>query len=199
MNTIDLYLFDAKTISIDSIKSLPFLREDDFLAIDKYTSLLGKQEKAASLYFKRKYIGDFYTNEFGKPLANQTFFSISHSNGLVIFAKTNSGPIGIDIEKIKIVSELLIHTVTTDEELTTVHTPKDFFKIWTCKESLIKSIGTSLPKDLKSLPALPLNGLKTYKQQLYSSQIKEYSDYIIAVTIQSNVDFNINLISETIQ
>ena len=185
MNTIDLHFFDAKTISIDSIKSLPFLHEDDYLTIDQYTSLLGKQEKAISLYFKRKYIGDFYTNDFGKPLSTKTFFNISHSNGFVIFAKTNLGPIGIDIERNKPVSELLIKTITTDEELATIHDPKDFFKIWTCKESLIKSIGINLR-------------IKSYDQQAYSSQIKEYSDYIIAVTIQSNVDFTINLISEEI-
>lgn len=198
MNTIDLHFFDAKTISIDSIKSLPFLHEDDYLTIDQYTSLLGKQEKAISLYFKRKYIGDFYTNDFGKPLSTKTFFNISHSNGFVIFAKTNLGPIGIDIERNKPVSELLIKTITTDEELATIHDPKDFFKIWTCKESLIKSRGINLPKNLKSIPTLPLNGIKSYDQQAYSSQIKEYSDYIIAVTIQSNVDFTINLISEEI-
>ena len=198
MKTIDLYLFDSKKIDDNLIKSLPFLRDEDFVILEEYTTLLGKQEKALSLYFKRKYIGDYSINQYGKPLSDSAFFNISHSNGIVIFTKTNLGPIGIDIEQIRPVSKELITGITTNEELQSINSPEDFFKLWTCKESLLKSNGRGIIRNLKSVPALPYNGTKIYNQVYYFSQVIKNSDYIIAVTIQSKEDFKINIIQEEI-
>ena len=99
------------------------------------------------------------TDENGKPFTQNAdiHLSISHSNDLVI-AAISSSEVGVDIEKIKPVSDSLINKVCTQKELEYVsdssisksEKEKRFFEIWTFKEAYFKFIGTGIT-DFKSI------------------------------------------------
>jgi len=82
-------------------------------------------------------------------------FNLSHSrNGLLIaFSKTQ---VGCDIEAVVQTKyyDLLADIFTHDEVAlvsNSLNPLKDFFKIWTCKEAVLKTNGTGLIDDLKQL------------------------------------------------
>lgn len=87
------------------------------------------------------------TDEKGKPYlsGSDMFISISHSFDMVACA-VGSSPVGIDIEKIKPVSEKLIKFVCTEgeqkyvleENLTDAEIADRFFMVWTAKEAAFK-------------------------------------------------------------
>lgn len=101
----------------------------------------------------------FSFGEHGKPyLADNSsvFFSLSHSGTLaacVFYHKE----IGLDIQKIKSVSEKLIKKVTTQTEYDYLMSCDEekrktlFFRLWAAKESYLKYRGTGLSFSLKKL------------------------------------------------
>ncbi len=92
------------------------------------------------------------TDEKGRPYlkGSDMFISISHSCDMVACAIDNK-PIGIDIEKIKPVTEKFIKFVCTeseqeyilDENLTDSEKSQRFFEIWTAKEAVFKQNETA--------------------------------------------------------
>lgn len=101
----------------------------------------------------------FSFGEHGKPyLADNSsvFFSLSHSGTLaacVFYHKE----IGLDIQKIKSVSEKLIKKVTTQTEYDYLMSCDEekrktlFFRLWAAKESYLKYRGKGLSFSLKKL------------------------------------------------
>ncbi len=105
----------------------------------------------------------FIYNDYGKPALSYKFhkrklhFNISHSNELVVFAITNKGRIGIDIENVhsmKDIEQIIERFFSIEEQEEFKTLPKYcqeqvFFKCWTRKEAFIKACGQGL--------TLPLN------------------------------------------
>ncbi len=100
--------------------------------------------------------------EHGKPYltdSEDVFFSLSHSGTLAacVFYKRE---IGLDIQKIKPVSEKLIKKVTTDTEFSYLinHSEDErklaFFRLWTAKESYMKYLGSGLSLSPKRLEVM---------------------------------------------
>lgn len=131
--------------------------------VDKFRFTDDKKRTIAGEMLARRMIADycnihvedinFYTNEYGKPFAKNldVEFNISHSYNLVICAVSDK-PIGVDIEKIREIDELVISRVCTDNETNYVcdrslshqESLKRFFEIWTFKEAYFKCIGTGI-------------------------------------------------------
>ena len=197
MNEIELHILDTSNITADSLYNLPFLKTEDFEEFERYKTDIGKKEKAISAYFKRKYIGEYSLNENGKPIAKDIYFNVSHSNGIVIFAKYST-PIGVDIEHIESKDEDIKRYITNDEEYSKIQNDEDFFSIWVSKESLVKANGSGL-KDIKTIPALPYDGIKQYEGEKYYSHLLKINDYFISVTILDLNDFIIKTIIEGIR
>ena len=105
-------------------------------------------------------------------------------------------PIGVDIEHIKKIDKDIKEYVTSEEEYRSIKTDEDFFKIWINKESLLKANGCGLTKDIKNVPAFPIEGIREYKGKKYNSNIIKDNNYLISVTIQDTEDFNIKVIKE---
>ena len=109
------------------------------------------------------------TDESGKPFINESglYISISHSEEAVACALSEK-PIGIDIEKIKPVSQKLIEYVCTQNEREYVLLGKDntydqdnrFFAVWTAKEAFFKKNNGKI-KEIRSIDTLAL------KKQVY--------------------------------
>ncbi|MBR5235825.1 MAG: 4'-phosphopantetheinyl transferase superfamily protein [Clostridia bacterium] len=88
----------------------------------------------------------------GKPYLkgqNHLFFNLSHSGTVAVCAFFNR-EVGVDIQKMKPVSQKLMKKVTSEEEfayfmtLDEVEQQEKFARLWTVKESYMKYSGTGL-------------------------------------------------------
>ena len=100
---------------------------------------------------------DLVYNEFGKPSLKRKdiFYNISHSGKYVTCAISNK-IVGIDIQKhIEKFEEIIsFFSISEKEYLASIPFQKllikEFFKIWTVKESYVKVLGRGLYKELDS-------------------------------------------------
>jgi 4'-phosphopantetheinyl transferase len=112
---------------------------------------------------------EFTLGQAGKPELKSDFgmhFNMSHSGSLAAYAFTSVGPVGVDIEQIRNVSDLegiAKHHFCRAEtaELLSIADEKQrceaFFRCWTRKESYIKALGEglSMPLDQFQVTLLP--------------------------------------------
>lgn len=199
MKEIDLYIVHTNEINEDDLSLLPFIREEDFKELNKFHLKDNKVERYVSMYLKRKYIGDFYLGENGKPLSKNIYFNISHSHGLVILGISKDNDIGVDVELVRKVKYLLIQFVSSFEELQYIDKEEKFFDIWTNKEALLKAHGMGIRCRLSDVNALPINDKKTYLDEVYYSHTLKYEDYVISISLKGEDDFKINTVEEDVK
>ncbi len=98
-------------------------------------------------------------NEYGKPeLKSGRHFSLSHSGQYTVLAVSDM-PVGVDIERIYDVKPGVMRKVCTPEEFDWASLePKNFFTIWTRKESVVKAIGKGFHIAPSSFSVLPADG-----------------------------------------
>ena len=83
-------------------------------------------------------------NEYGKPyIKGGLHFSISHCKAGIAVA-VDEQPIGIDIEAIRHAEDDLIERVMNEEERKQIHNDRDFTRLWTQKEAIVKAQGVGL-------------------------------------------------------
>lgn len=130
---------------------------------------------------------EFTYNENQKPLLKNDknlFFNISHSGEYVAVAVSNM-PVGVDIEKIRPISESVINRVCSDSEKKYLEkssdTEKDFIKFWTLKESMVKASGNGISDNLKnhSFEILP-DKIISLGKKAEIKMIEEIEGYIIS-------------------
>ena len=177
--------------------ALGYLTKEDFQSISTYNCEKVRLEKLASLFLKRKYIGSFTTDLNGKPVSSHTFFSIAHSGDLVLCAICDTTTVGVDIEHFKPFKDSVIDYVLSDEEKENLKTNNDFYSFWTAKESLTKCEGHGMTPHARKIPALPLNGVKTYLGEQYYTKSWINGDYAYAATIKGSDAFNYQIIEES--
>ena len=199
MKEVDLYIVHTNEINEDDLSLLPFIREEDFKELNKFHLKDNKVERYVSMYLKRKYIGDFYLGENGKPLSKNIYFNISHSHGLVILGISKDSNVGVDVELVRKVKYALIEYVSSFDELQYIDKEEKFFDIWTNKEALLKAHGMGIRCRLSNITALPINGKKTYLDESYYSRTFKYEDYVVSISLKGEDDFEINIINEDIK
>lgn len=87
---------------------------------------------------------NFEYNEHGKPyLKGGPYFSISHCKAGIAVA-VDEKPIGIDIEAIRRADKDLIERVMSTEERPAIQSDRDFTRLWTQKEAVVKALGTGI-------------------------------------------------------
>ena len=96
---------------------------------------------------------DLKYTDLGRPyLENHPNFNISHSNQIVICVISKDGKIGIDVEELKEINfQGLSKRYFHYNEQQLIKNKKDFFKIWTRKEAILKAQGCGLRVELKQL------------------------------------------------
>ena len=181
---VNIYVMDSNRVDIDAILKLPLFTSEDIDSFNKYKDEQVRKEKIVSTYLKRNVIGEYHLGERGKPLSDKIHFNVSHSHGLVMLALSKDYPIGIDLELVRKVNPKLLDSVTNNEEKEFIKCDKDFYKIWTSKESLLKACGSGINKRLEQVPGLPLDGVRTYENKRYVSQTREYGEYVFTVTLE---------------
>ena len=199
MLDINVYFIDTNKYSLDEIMNNKYINKKDIDNAFRFKMELNRKEELISSYFKNKYINDeIYFNEHNKPLTNNKYFNISHSNGLVIFSYLDDIEIGIDIEKIREAKEDLIKYISSPLECKYIDSNRKFYEIWTSKEAIVKCHGNGLTGIVKEIPGLPLIGTKEYQGKLYRCNMISNDIYAISVVINSDIDFNINFINEVL-
>ena len=191
MISVNLITFNSNNYSTYELINLFKLTNEEVLLFDKYQNENVKKEKIVSYFLKRKYIGDFHIDDNGKPLSNNVFFNISHSHGFVVLVKNDSCQVGVDVELINDVEESLMKYVCSEEEYQYISSKEDFIKIWTNKESLAKCNGEGIKVKPNVIPALPISGIRNYKNKEYNTKNFEIDNAIISVTIESKEDFEV--------
>lgn len=154
--------------------------------------------KNVSLKLKKKYVGDYQINEYGKPISDRCFFNISHSKDVVVFTSNKDTPVGIDIEKVRPVDQKVVDYTCSNIEKAYIKSNKQYFEIWTNKEAIVKCEGTGFQGVVKTIPALPLNSVKSLDGEIFTTKTIDYKDYVITVCLKGDFDFEIELVEETI-
>lgn len=197
MKVLNIYYIDTNNIDINRILLSKFIREEDKELFLKYNSTITKKEKIASTYFKNKYVGAYEIDSFGKPVAKDKYFNISHSYGVVVFV-LDTVPIGIDIEIIKQRKPNLVDYVCSEDEKTYVDSDIRFVEVWTNKEALIKANGIGIKDKLAEVPSIPINSKKTYRNKQYISKTITFNNFVITIAREDVEYFEIELVKEEI-
>ena len=118
-------------------------------------------------------------NPCGKPMVEGIYFNLSHTDGLVVCAVSDA-PVGCDVEKVKEapkgVAERFFHlNEKMYLEKCFEDYDREFFRLWTMKESYLKMTGEGMHFPMKDFEVCIAAGnviLRNKKKQ--SCFIKEY-------------------------
>lgn len=97
-----------------------------------------------------------YADENGKPLVDGVYFNLSHSGDVVICAVSEK-PVGCDIEQIKDAPKQVAERSFSEDEKAYLEQfsgetyNREFFRLWTKKESYLKMTGTGIRVPLDTL------------------------------------------------
>lgn len=121
-------------------------KKSDYKKMQSLAGWLLLYRGADELYGKTRFNITF--NEFGKPLCDFCFFSISHCNERVVCAFSDQA-IGVDIQKISAVKPREIYKFFNEKENFYVNQSNDslserYIEIFTKKEAAVKMLGLSL-------------------------------------------------------
>lgn len=195
MKKIDVIYIDLNDVDINNLFYSEFLNDKDRKNFEKYRHPEVKKEKIASLYLKKKYIKNYYIDENGKPMAEDKYFNISHSHGLIVLI-VDEVPVGIDVELIRKYDDGLKNFISSEEEKEFIKDNQSFFEVWTNKEALVKAAGLGIKEDIKTIPSLPINGTREYKRDFYLNRTIRYNNYIISTSRHSKEEYDINLVGD---
>lgn len=195
MKVIKVLFAETKDLDLEKFFKSNLISDQDYDRLTRLKNEDVQREQCISTYFKRKYIGFYRLNEYGKPISDAMFFNISHTKGMVVFV-IDSVPVGIDIERNRKVENSFKKYVCSPSEEEFIQKDEDFFKIWTNKESLVKCIGTGIKSRVNEIPGLPINGVRQLENRIFNSITITPSGFIISLTRESNEQFVIELVQE---
>ncbi len=184
-------------LKYEDIKKSPLLTDEDRIFADGFKKTEDKISRLSSAYLKRKYVGDWALLKTGKPVSDKLCFSISHCDGLTAFV-TAKNSVGIDVENIRPIDNGLKAFACHECELNACSGDKDFFAVWTAKESLVKAEGGGMSAHPNNVLSLPFTGKKEYRGQAYYSVGLTLGEYALSVTRKGEEEFKIKIEEESI-
>jgi len=223
---VHIWLADLQTATSELVKLYNLLSPDEHKRSSEYKFERDAQHYVCARGILRNLLSKFLAidpqnvkfayNEYGKPhLKNQETgnllrFNLAHSYGLALYVFARDYQLGIDLEKIMPVENLLDiaqQFFSADEarclqSVPTINRLESFYKCWTRKESVIKAIGKGLsfpldrftvtvaPNEPARIVDLQLDSLIPVHWNLYS--IDTIPGYQAAVTLigpDSNFNF----------
>lgn len=155
---------------LESLQTL--LSSDERERADRYRFLLHRRRfivrRAALRTILALYSGvpacklSFQVDSYGKLaleallVNNPLYFNLSHSDELAVVAVSRSGPLGVDIERIRPLSDfeaIATQYFSPAEQAALLHLPAEqrllaFYRCWTSKEAFIKALGLGLQFEL---------------------------------------------------
>ena len=188
MKELKVLLFDIENTKIDE----SLFSSDDKKQLEQYKNEKVRREKTLSLYVKRKYVGEYYLNESGKPLSRDKYFNISHKDQYLVFV-IDEVPVGVDIEHLKPVKDGLINFIASEEEKAYIKDEQSFYEIWTSKEAITKANGKGIKQKIDTIPSLPLNNIHAFEEKTYCNRTTLFKDYVITVSRESHEDYRLTI------
>lgn len=206
---------DQSTDLIDNFK--PLLSEDEILRAEEYSFEKDRNRYIIRTGILKSILGryldispnivQFNIGKNGKPhlckVSGQIDinFNISYSEEITVFAFTRNQEIGIDIEKIQNFPEIdtIVNRFFSIEEKIVLNSLSNskkthaFFKLWTCKEALIKAMGTGLSQSIKHVNLLIDSNINSTQ---YS--FNEQSNWQIRV-LNVLLEFSVAVATETVK
>lgn len=215
---IDLHLLRLDLSAAANAVCRRFLSEDERLRADRFAtpglrnrwlvSRAGLRDILARYCGTRPSAVRFDTEPSGKPVLSDgkagagLHFNLSHSGSIAAVAVTTAGPIGVDVEVIRRISDWqrVAHrffSVSENSMLSTVQQgqrERAFYCCWTRKEAVIKATGDGLSAELDSFdvslePDKPAAVLSDRSEHRRSGpwQLRHFDgeDFVGAVAIQS--------------
>ena len=169
--------------------------------INKYVRQIDRNIHLISYYMKKHLVGNkkIYLSEYGKPLADNINFNISHDYKCVVGVKHDKYPIGIDViyKNRKINIEYLKKSFT-NKEFNHIQNEKHLLlKYWCYKEAYLKMIGTGLSINPNRIEISNNKNeitvsLDNIVDKTVTLKLIEFSDYICSVSLNSNYS-NLNM------
>jgi 4'-phosphopantetheinyl transferase len=84
------------------------------------------------------------------------YASVSHSGDIVAVALTSAGPVGVDVEAVRIIDfAAVIESVCVPAERGEVRSAIEFYTFWTRKEAVLKATGEGLSRPMTDLQVTP--------------------------------------------
>jgi 4'-phosphopantetheinyl transferase len=148
----------------------------------------------------------FHSNEFGKPSlipAASRFpveFNVSHSGDFSLLAFARGMEVGVDIEQLtteRNIAELARIVLSREEAVCFDLLPHDqkqrmLFRIWTCKEAVVKAVGNGLSIPLESFevdldinPNSTVQPIRCAAQTWFLHEIDPGDHYAAAIATKS--------------
>lgn len=137
----------------------------------------------------------------GKPhLADHTPFNITHAGDYAVLA-LSAQPVGVDLERFRPIdwqriAERFFHPLERAYLSRSAEPERDFFRIWTLKESYLKAEGTGFSVSPASFAVLPeaehaaaFQGETDYR----FTRIAAFPDYCLSVCSLEDVAANVQL------
>lgn len=108
----------------------------------------------------------FVSNAYGKPAladaeaqAETLHFNLSHCRDMLLIGLSRAAPVGVDVEHIRPLSDrdaLIAHCFSHAEQAWLARQPpasqlRDFFRLWTAKEAVLKGLGCGLAMPLERI------------------------------------------------
>ena len=188
MTSVKLRFLDNRGIEVNLSKIKSALTEGDILKAERYRRESDRLLSYGGAYLIRKAArgAEVTVSETGKPVCEGIYFNISHSVDLVGIAETGSGPVGMDIEKIRDGFEAVRKKFTAEEN----ESGLDFQTLYTSKESLSKAEGSGLRAGVENIPALPVEGQVIYRGEVYYRHAFPMEGYRVSVCLKGE-DFEI--------
>ena len=135
---------------------------------------------------------DFGIN--GKPFLRDhpdIYFSLSHCHEAAACAIGNR-PVGIDVESLNSYDESLIPSTMNDDEqaeiLSSPNPPLAFLRLWTMKESYLKTTGEGIPDDIRTVLTSP-----SFNPHLYQFRTTIYPQFVCTLCKETEISDNLDL------
>ena len=142
----------------------------------------------------------FNYGEYGKPYItneDKLYFNLSHCRLGAVCAIADE-EVGIDIEEITPINDLIVKKVCSEKEIRSIRDSKnpstEFTKLWTMKESFVKSVGIGINEALDSINFEVITSKKS-KRGSYCLLSNIFENYVITVCRTGKIDNTIEKIS----
>jgi 4'-phosphopantetheinyl transferase len=191
------------------------LPEAEFLSTQKFVTDTLKNNALLTKILTRKILAKYLgmegkaipiiRTEFEKPHLAPPYqdfeFNLSHTKNYFTLAITKDTPIGIDVENINKntdiigISNRFFHPEEHEQILKADNQEDCFFRIWTQKEALVKTIGAGIGfgfenfcVDAINAKVISINHNQYQANHFYSRLIKLPNEHYLCVTTKKNLD-----------
>ena len=190
MHTICVYLLHTAQVEGKEAAIGALLPEERLVKANRYAFEKDRRLSLAAGYLVWRYVGEYRVDEHGKPRKEGVCFSLSHSGELAALAVSIEGEMGLDVECADTSrdQESLATYCLSEGEYRAYREGQSFLSLFTAKESLAKAEGTGLVHDVKTIPALPIDGRVNYRDKIYFRHGWVIDGYNISVS-HENEDF----------